>query len=100
MLNDGKGAAPGNSVTIFVPESVPTLGMLARAMVMSVLKPATVLPASSCAAACTAGELVPPAMVLVGCTVKTRCVAGRGVMLNAALVAPVTPGAVVVATSV
>src|SRR2546425_1044994 len=98
MLRFANVATPFTGVTVFVPESVPPPGFVPRGGGRSVQKAATVVPASSLAASCTAGEIVLPALVLLGWTVNTRWVAGRGVMLNGELVAPVRP--VAVATSV
>src|SRR3989454_11793855 len=98
MLRSEKVAPPSTAVPLGVRESAPPLGFVPRATVIEPVKLATVFPASSCAATWTGGEMALPAVVLLGWTVKTRCVAGGGVMLNAALVAAVKPE--VVATSV
>jgi len=43
-----------------------------------------------------AGVIATPAVAVLGCPVNTRMLAGPGVMLNPALVAPVTPVAAAV----
>src|SRR5216117_2185874 len=78
MLKFENVATPFTGVAVVVPERVPPPGFAPSAMVIVLLKVATVFPASSWAATCTAGEIVLPAVVLLGCTVKTRCVAGGG----------------------
>src|SRR6267378_1280028 len=78
MLRVEKVATPFTAVTILVPESVPPAGLVPSAMVIEPPKLVTVTPASSCAATRTAGEIVLPAMVLLGWTVKTRCGGGGG----------------------
>ncbi len=60
------------------------------------VKVGSVFPRPSWAVTCSAGVMDAPAAVLVGCTVIASCVADPGVMLNAALVAPVTPVALTV----
>src|SRR2546425_257438 len=78
MLRSEKVATPFTAVTIVVPESVPPLGFVPRATVIEPVKPATVFPASSCAATWTGGEMALPAVALLGWTAKTRWVAGGG----------------------
>src|SRR2546426_230556 len=78
MLRSEKVATPFTAVTIVVPESVPPLGFVPRATVIEPVKLATVFPASSCAATCTAGAIVLPAVASFGWTAKTRWVAGGG----------------------
>src|SRR5881628_255458 len=87
MLRFEKVATPFTAVLVVVPESVPPLGFVPSAMVIVPLKLVTVFPASSCAATCTAGEMVLPAVVLVGWTVKARCVAGGGAAFSATTLA-------------
>ena len=63
------------------------------------MKLVTRLPRSSTAVTSTAGVIVAPGGVLLGCTVNTSWVAwggGGAVMLNAALVAPASPAALAV----
>jgi hypothetical protein len=67
------------------------------AIVTSPVKAVTVLPLSSLAVTWTDG-IVAPAVVPLGCTVKTRRAGGPGVMSNGALMASVSP--VAAATSV
>src|SRR5438128_4234438 len=78
MLRVEKAATPLVAVTVFVPESVPPPGFMASATVIGPLKLASVLRASAFAVTWTAGEIAPPAVVALGCTVNTRCVATGG----------------------
>jgi len=66
MLRPEKVATPFTAVTVLVPESVPPPGFAPNATVMSPLKVETRLPALSCAVTCTGGEIVLPALVLLG----------------------------------
>src|SRR6185503_2832004 len=90
MLIPGNDATPAVAATAFVPDSVPAPGFVAIATVMVLVKPVAVLPWLSRAVTCTAGAIPTPATALVGCCVNTSVAAVPGVMLNAALVAPVT----------
>src|SRR2546428_9100663 len=56
----------------------PPLGFVPNATVTAPVKLGSVLPALSFADTCTGGEIVLPAVVALGCTVNTRCVAGAG----------------------
>ena len=75
MLRFEKLATPFTAATLLVPDSVPPLGFVPRATVMVPLKVASVLPAPSRAATCTGGEIVLPAVALLGWTVNASCVA-------------------------
>ncbi len=57
------------------------------------VKPGTGFPTGSSAVTWTAGLIAAPATVEEGCTVKPSCVAGPGVISNAALVTDVKPPA-------
>src|SRR5438034_471186 len=95
MLRFENVATPFTGVAVFVPASVPPLGLAPSAMVIGLPKVATVTPASSCAATGTAGEIVLPAVVLVGSTVDARWVAGggsTGAGLSATTLASQVPG--------
>src|SRR5437870_4770681 len=96
MLRFETVATPFTAATLVVPARVPPPGLVPIAMVTVPVKPATVLPASSCAATCTGGEIGLPAVVVLGGTTNaSRVAAGVGaVMLNVALVALVRPEAV------
>src|SRR6267143_3215526 len=94
MLRFAKLATPATAATVAVPPSVPPPGFVPSATVTVPVNPLAVLPSPSRAVTCTAGAIAAPAVVVVGCTVKTSCVAVPAVMLNAPLVAPVSPAAV------
>src|SRR2546422_1602398 len=96
MLRFENVATPFTAGTLSVPASVPPAGSAPIATVMVPVKLVTVFPEASRALTCTAGVIVAPASVLLGCTVKPRCVAAGGggggaVMSNGSLVAPVRP---------
>src|SRR2546428_413869 len=95
MLSVAKLATTFVAATVVVPASVPPPGFAPSATVTLPVKPATALPSASCAVTCTAGAIAWPAVVVPGCPVNASCVAGPGVMLNAALAVPVRPAAVV-----
>ena len=89
MLSVEKEAIPAEAVTLVVPESVPPLGLVPIATVTLFVAVVTVFPNVSCTATCTAGEIVSPPLVLLGCTLKPSLEAAPKVMLNDPLVAPV-----------
>src|SRR2546423_1554444 len=60
------------------------------------VNPVAVLLLASRAVTCTAGVIVAPAVVLLGCTENTSCVAGPAVILNAVLVPVAGPVALAV----
>jgi hypothetical protein len=91
MLRALKVATPAVAVTVVVPESVPPAGLNPRATVTVPPKLGTVFPSASRALTCTAGVIVAPASVGVGCTVNATCVAGPAVMSNGALAAQLSP---------
>src|SRR5438105_13514506 len=90
MLSPGNVATPATAATVVVPERVPLPGFAPSATVTLPVKPVAVFPCPSSAVTCTAGVMDAPAAVFVGGTENASCVADPGVMLNAALVVPVT----------
>src|SRR6267378_3119484 len=93
MLSVENVATPFTAATFVVPERVPPPGFAPSAIVIVPVKPVTVLPEASRAVTRTAA-IVWFACVDEGCVVNARFVAGGGgaaVMLNAVLVAPVSP---------
>ncbi len=86
MLRLENVATPATAATVVVPERVPPPGFVAIATVTFPANAVAVLPCPSSAVNRTAGVIAAPAVALLGCTVKARCVAVPGVMLNAALV--------------
>ena len=84
-------ATPLAAATLVVPPRVPPPGLFAIARATVPVNDVAVLPSASCAVTCTAGVIAAPAVVLDGSTVKTSCAAAPGVMVNVALVAPVSP---------
>src|SRR5713101_655149 len=91
MLKVDKLAMPAVAATLAVPESVPLLGFVPIATVTVPVNPVAVLPWASWAVTCTAGVIAAPAVVLLGWTLNTSCVAVLGVMANAVLVAAARP---------
>src|SRR5262245_40776460 len=83
-------ATPLDAATVVVPDSVPPPGLVPIATVMLAVELVTVFPNASCTATCTAGEMLTPAVALLGCTVKATRFAAAGLTLNAAEVAPVS----------
>src|SRR6266550_7568552 len=91
MLSPERVATPATAVTLVVPARVPLPGLVPIATVTLPANPVAVLPCASRAVSCTAGAIVAPAVVVLGWTVKTSCVAAPAVTLKAVLVAPVRP---------
>src|SRR5688572_1302239 len=91
MLRVEKLATPAAAATVVVPARVPPFGFVPIATVTAPVNPVAVFPWASRAVTWTAGVIVAPAVVAVGWTVTTSWVAVPGVMLNAALVAAVSP---------
>src|SRR3954469_16834779 len=83
-------ATPLTAETVVVPDSVPPPGLVPMATVTLAEELVTVLPKASCTVTCTAGLTATPAVALVGWTVKASRFAAAGLMLNAALDAPVS----------
>src|SRR3954462_1089100 len=84
-------ATPLLAVTVVVPDSVPPPGLVPMATVMLAVELVTVFPNVSCTATWTGGEMLAPAVGLLGWTVKASFEAAAGLMLNPAEVAPVSP---------
>ena len=98
MLRLEKVATPLTAATVVVPARVPLPRLVPIASVMLVVAVVTVLPWASWTVTPTAGVIVAPAAALLGGTVKTSFAAGPTVelMVNALLVAPVSPVAAAV----
>src|SRR5207245_6381256 len=93
MLNVAKVATPPTAAAAVVPASVAP-GVPVPAAIATVTVPTKIgarLPKVSCALTCTAGVIVAPAPVVVGCTVNASTLAAAGVMLNAVLVTAGSP---------
>src|SRR5512132_2033936 len=84
-------ATPLTADTVVVPDSVPPPGLVPIATVMLAVELVTVFPDASCTVTCTAGEMLAPAVALLGWTVNASLAAIAGVTLNAVEVAPVSP---------
>src|SRR4029077_12565385 len=84
-------ATPLTAATLVVPASVPPPGLAAIASATLPLNSVAGFPCASCAATCIAGVIAAPEVPLEGWPVNTSCAAAPGVMLNAALVLPVSP---------
>src|SRR2546422_309822 len=91
MLRVENVATPATAATVAVPDRVPPPGLVPSAAVTLPLNPVAVLPCASWTVTCTAGVMAPPAVVLLGWTLKTSCVGVPTATLNAVLVAGVTP---------
>src|SRR2546427_3909699 len=89
MLSPEKVATPFSAAWVSVPVSVPLLGFVPIATVMFPVNPVAVLPLASWAVTSTAGVIAAPAVVVLGRTENTNCVAVPAVILYAVLV-PVT----------
>src|SRR5437868_2865960 len=83
-------ATPATADTVEVPDSVPPPGLAPIATVMPAAELGTVLSNASCTVTCTAGAMLAPAVAFAGCTVNASLVAAAGLMLNAALDAPLS----------
>src|SRR6266853_3069096 len=91
ILRLAKVATPFTAATLAGPARVPPPGLLTIASVTLPLNGVAVLPCASCAVTWTAGVIAAPEVALDGWTVNTSSAAVPGVMLNAALVLPVSP---------
>src|SRR5437762_3384233 len=96
MLSPGNVATPATAATVVVPERVPLPGSAPSPTVTVPVTAGLHVALPTSAVSWTAGVIAAPAVVAVGCTVNTSCIAVPGVMLNAALVVPVTPVALAV----
>src|SRR2546422_6982510 len=86
MLSPAKVATRGPAAWVLVRDKVPALGFVPIATVMFPVNPVAVLPPASWAVTSTAGVIAVPAVVVLGCTENTSCVAVPAVILNAVLV--------------
>src|SRR5947207_9724210 len=86
MLAAENVATPPTAATGPPPDRVPLPGFVPIATVTFPVNPVAGLLLASSAVTCTAGVIVAPAVVLLGCTENTSCVAVPAVILNAALV--------------
>jgi len=75
---------------------MPPPGLVPSAAVTLPVNPVAVLPSASRAVTCTAGAIVTPAVVLVGCTLNTNWLAVPAATLNAALAPELSPVAAAV----
>src|SRR2546430_10340661 len=91
MLSVAKLATPATAATVVVPLNVPPAGLLPIASVTLPVNPVATLPKASRAVTSTAGVMVAPAVVLVGCTVNTSWDAAAGEIVNVRLVTPRSP---------
>src|SRR3989442_2720930 len=89
-------APPPTAAPVFVPDRVPVLGFVPIATVTFAVNPLAVLPLPSWAVIWTAGVISAPAVVVLGCTENTNCVAVPAVILNPVLVVLPAPVAVTV----
>src|SRR5207302_820086 len=74
-------ATPPDAAWVAVPDKAPPDGLVPMASVTLPVNPVAVFPFASWAVTSTAGVMLPPATVLVGCTVNTRVAALPAVML-------------------
>src|SRR6266550_2528192 len=91
MLSAAKLATPAAAVTVVVPFSVPPAGLLPIVSVTPPVNPVARLPKESYAVTSTAGVMVAPAVVVVGCTVNTSWDAAAGEIVKVRLVTPRSP---------
>src|SRR5437762_11446373 len=96
MLNPEQVAAPAPAATVLLPDALPVLGFVPIATVMFPVNPLAVLPPASWAVTSTAGVITVAAVVVLGCTENTSCVAVPAVILNTVLVALPAPVALTV----
>src|SRR2546430_1458446 len=94
MLSEGNVATPAIAANVRVPDKVPPAGLKPSATVTLPAKPVAVLPRASNAVTRTAGLMVAPVVVVLGCTVTASWVAVPGAMVKAELVLPARSGAV------
>src|SRR5256886_13746423 len=82
MIRSPKLATPAAAATGMVPWSAPPDGFVLIASVTPPVNPVAVLPNGSRAITLTAGVIVAPACVTLGCTVNASVVAAAGEMVN------------------
>src|SRR5512146_786008 len=87
-----KVATPLAAATVVVPVSVPPPGLVPMATVMLAVELVTVFPNASCTATRTAGEMLAPAVAMLGWTMNPSLDAAPAVMLNGMLVKLAMPG--------
>src|SRR5512142_484919 len=88
MLSVEKAATPAFSSTVVVPDSVPPPGFVLIVIVTVPVELFTVFPSASWAATWTAGMIVAPAGVVLGCTMNPSFVAAPALIVKEEL----TPG--------
>src|SRR5580704_1606653 len=91
MLRFENVATPATAFATAVPLSVPLDGLFPMAMVTWLVAVGTTLPAASSILATIDGVMELPAPTLLGPTVNTTFAAAPTRILNALLVAPVSP---------
>jgi hypothetical protein len=89
MLKSLKVATPLTALTGLEPASVPPTGLVPIASVIGTVEEVTVFPPASCTITVAAGDIVAPAVALVGCWRNASLVAGPRVILKVLLVAAV-----------
>ena len=89
-----KVASPLTTDTTNVPDNVPLPGLLLITSVIASVAVGTKLPPASCTWTLSAGEIVAAAVVLVGSTLYTSCVAAPTVTSKFTEVAVISPEAV------
>src|SRR5437773_2196284 len=91
MLRLPKLTTPPTAAAVAVPDNVPPPGLVPIATLTFPVNGDAVLPCASWAVTCTAGVIAAPEVALHGWTVNTSTAGAPGVMLNVALVLPVSP---------
>ncbi len=91
MLRSAKLAIPPTALRLTVPDRVPPPGFAPMATVITLVAVATVFPRVSCTATCSAGLMVVPTTVGLGCTVNASLTAAPAVTSNALLVPAASP---------
>src|SRR6266849_8953708 len=94
MLSEGNVAIPAIAANVRVPDKVPPAGLTPSATVTLPAKPVAALPRASNAVTRTAGLMVAPVVVVLGCSVNASWVAVPGAIAKLALVLAARPGAV------
>lgn len=91
MVKSLKLATPPEAFFVVVPLNVPPPGLLPSAIVMAAVDEVTVLLKLSCTVTVGGPGILLPALAFPGCAVKASFAAAPGLILKAALVAPVSP---------
>src|SRR5512132_4215276 len=76
-------ATPPTATTVVVPDSVPPPGLAPIATLMSAVDLVSVLPKASCTATWTAGEMLAPAVALLGWTMNASRETEPAMMVSA-----------------